>query len=64
LDNLPKKLPHLNEKWDEAWRNTEHPNMKRSPMHYISKAIGRVNLAPKELAAAYLSGDKTVREKL
>lgn len=61
---MPKREPHLTEKWDEAWRDVEHPDIKRSPMYYISKALNRHNLAPKELAAAYLTGDIKTREKL
>jgi hypothetical protein len=33
----------------------DHPNIRKSPLHYISKAIGRVNLAPAELAQSYLT---------
>jgi len=64
LSNMPVRQPHLTEKWDQPWRTTEHPLIGRSPIHYISKAISRVNLAPKELAAAYLTGDSTIRDKL
>jgi hypothetical protein len=64
LSNMPKRVPHLTEKWDEPWRTTQHPKLERTPMYYISKAINRHNLAPKELAAAYLTGDIKTREKL
>jgi hypothetical protein len=45
----------LTEKWDKSFRDMDHPNIKKSPLHYISKAIGRVNLAPAELAQTYLT---------
>jgi hypothetical protein len=50
MKNIPYKLPHLVENWDQSWREIDHPDIKKSPLYYISKAIGRVNLAPAELA--------------
>ena len=61
---MPYKTPHLTEKWDESFRDMDHPNITRSPLYYISKAVGRVNLAPAELARAYLTGGPEMRRKL
>lgn len=63
LNNMTFKQPHLTEKWDKSYRDMDHPNIKKSPLHYISKAIGRVNLAPAELAQSYLTQPE-MRQKL
>jgi len=41
----------------------DHPNATRSPLFYISKAIGRINLAPAELAKSYTTQPE-MREKM
>jgi hypothetical protein len=56
-------LPHLSEKWDKSFREMDHPNATRSPLFYISKAIGRINLAPAELAKSYTTQPE-MREKM
>ena len=63
LENMTYKLPHMTEKWDQSWRDMENPGMAKVPLHYIAKAIGRVNLAPVELCQAYLTQPE-MRDKL
>lgn len=46
---------HLNEKWDQSWRNMEHPDLVHTPLYYLSKAIGRVDLTIPELTQSYLT---------
>lgn len=45
----------MTEKWDESFRNTNHPDLIRTPLYYLSKAIGRVSLTEPELAKSYLT---------
>jgi len=61
LSNMPVKEPHLKEKWDSpvSFREMEHPEIGKSFLSYLSKAIGKVAIAPPELAKAYMtSGDR------
>jgi hypothetical protein len=58
---MPLKEPHLKEKWDGnvSFREMEHPDINKSFLSYLSKAIGKSAIAPPELAKAYLtSGDR------
>jgi hypothetical protein len=45
----------LTEKWDQSYRDSEHPDIQKSFLWYLSKAIGKVNIAPPELAKQYLT---------
>lgn len=47
---MPFKEIHLTEKWDETYRNQEHPELHKSVLWHLSKAIGKRNIAPVELA--------------
>lgn len=61
LSNMPLKEPHLKEKWDSpvSFREMDHPDINKSFLSYLSKAIGKSAIAPPELAKAYLtSGDR------
>jgi hypothetical protein len=55
LDALPFKQKHLTEKWDETYLKQEHPELSRSILYHLSKAVGRKTLAPIHLAKQYLS---------
>ena len=46
---------HLTEKWDQNWRDQQHPYIHQSPIYHISKAVGRVSLTQPELAREYLT---------
>jgi hypothetical protein len=52
---MPSKDIHLTEKWDETFRDMNHPDIERSFLWQFSKAIGKVNIAPLELAKEYMS---------
>ena len=55
LENYSYKFPHLSEKWDTNWRHFSHPLIEKSPLHHLSKAIGRVSISPIELTREYLT---------
>jgi hypothetical protein len=54
---MPYKLPHLTEKWDgeKSYREMEHPDIQKSFLWHLSKAIGKRNITPPELAKQYLT---------
>lgn len=52
---LPFQQIHLKEKWDQCFREMQHPDLVKTPLHYISKALGRVSLTAPELAKVYLT---------
>lgn len=52
---MPFKEVHLKEKWDETYRNMEHPDIQKSFLWHIGKAIGKRNITPPELTKAYLT---------
>ena len=45
----------MTEKWDESFRNGNHPDLIRTPLYYLSQAIGRISLTEPELAKSYLT---------
>lgn len=49
MNNYDYKLPHCSETWTSSWRDTHHPAIEKSPLFYLSKAIGRVSISPVEL---------------
>ena len=55
LENYSYKLPHCTESWEKSWRDTPHPNIEKSPLFHLSKAIGRVEMSPVELTKEYLT---------
>ena len=61
IDSLPFKQIHLNEKWDESHRDQEHPDIQKSLMWHLSKAVGKQSLAPSEMVKHYLS-DPSVKQ--
>lgn len=54
---------HLTEKWDECWREKTNPEMWKSPLSYLQKAIGKVSLTSPELAKSYLT-DPELRDQM
>jgi hypothetical protein len=55
VQSLPFKQLHLTEKWDESHRDSEHPDIQQSVMWHLSKAVGKVALAPPEMVRSYLT---------
>ena len=55
IQALPFQQIHLTEKWDQSFREGQHPDLVHTPLYHLSKAIGRVSLTTPELAKAYLS---------
>jgi hypothetical protein len=55
VQSLPFKQLHLTEKWDESHRDSEHPDIQQSVMWHLSKAVGKVALAPPEMLRSYLT---------
>lgn len=58
---LPFKEIHLTEKWDETYLKQQHPELHRSVLYHISKAVGRKTFAPPEIAKSYLSNPELAR---
>ena len=58
LSSMPFKEIHLTEQWDETYLDKEHPELHRSVLHHISKAVGKRNIAPLEMARQYLTNPK------
>ena len=40
----------------------EHPELQQSPLHYISKVVGKISYTPVELAKAYMTNQNNIRE--
>jgi hypothetical protein len=55
LKNYPYRLPHGQELPEESWHDLQHPQIDKSPLFLISKAIGRVSLSPVEMTKEYLT---------
>lgn len=41
LENMPFKMPHLTEEFEQGIYDVEHPEIRQNTMWYLSKAIGR-----------------------
>ena len=52
---MPFKQMHLTEKWDQSFRDIKHPDLHKSPLYYISQALGRVSLTAPEMAKSWLT---------
>ena len=63
LKNYTYKLPHCTESWEKSWRDQSNPAIKKSPLFYISKAIGRASMSPIELTKEYLTNPEA-RDRL
>jgi glycerophosphoryl diester phosphodiesterase len=55
LRNYPYRLPHGQENNEQSWLEVSHPQIEKSPLHIIAKAIGRVSLSPVEMTKEYLT---------
>jgi hypothetical protein len=55
LNALPFQQIHLTEQWDKSFRDMKHPDLWKTPLYYLSTAIGRVSLTTPELTKAYLT---------
>jgi hypothetical protein len=45
----------MKEKWDQSWRDGSHPELVKSPLYLLSKAIGRISITTPELTKAYMT---------
>lgn len=54
-ESMHYMVPHLTEKWDQSYRDMEHPELVKSPLYLLSKAIGRISLTTPELTKAYMT---------
>lgn len=45
----------MEEKWDQSWREMDHPDLNKHVLFHLSKAVGRVSLSPEELVKSYLT---------
>lgn len=52
---LPYQSLHMKEKWDQSWRDGSHPELVKSPLYLLSKAIGRISITTPELTKAYMT---------
>lgn len=59
LQSMPFQQIHLTEKWDQTFREQDHPYLSQSPIYHISKAVGRVSLTQPELIKEYLTNPDT-----
>ena len=55
------KQIHLTEKWDQSYKETQHPDIAHTPLYYLSKVIGRVDLTIPELTKSYLTNPENRR---
>ena len=55
LKNFPFRQPHLTEDWEQSWHDMSHPGIEKSPIHHLSKAVGRASLTPIELTREYMT---------
>lgn len=58
IKSLPFKMPNLDGPNEMSWRDMDHPELKHSFLYYIGKAVGKVSIAPANIAQHYLTSTK------
>lgn len=62
VKSLPFKEVHLTEPFDKSFRDMEHPDLKSSPLWHLSKAIGKTNITPPELAKQFFTNPEAPKQ--
>lgn len=52
----------MTEKWDETYLTKPHPELQRSVLYHLSKAVGKTTLAPVELARQYMTNPDMAKQ--
>jgi hypothetical protein len=52
----------MTEKWDQSWRDMDHPDLHKHVLFHLSKAVGKVSLSPAELVKNYITDEKNANQ--